>query len=285
MKRPKGKPVSGRSRKTSDQSHRVLVPIDEASEDETEQVCGHSIQVLARATQILRALKCDGSERCRGLNIGEITLRVGLPRSTIQRILTALQVEGLVANAGRRGRYVLGPEMHALARAAHIPTEEIVSPFLQSLAVQTGETIELARLAANQLLVIEQFPGTHRLSTVALVGAELPLASSASGKACLASMTPEKALTLIEAGTDMSDRSRTAALLREIDQVRENGVVIDVEHCTSGIAWVSAAFPDPKGAIYAITVSLPAQRFESSHQSIVSSLKQTIRNLQMTLGT
>lgn len=65
------------------------------------------IQVIARAGQMLRAIR----ESPGGLTQSELAERLGLPRSTIHRILSALEDEELVASGrGPRGRYRLGPE-------------------------------------------------------------------------------------------------------------------------------------------------------------------------------
>ena len=53
------------------------------------------IQVIARAANILRALEGEGE----GLSLGEIAARVDLPRSTVQRIVTALADEQLLIAA------------------------------------------------------------------------------------------------------------------------------------------------------------------------------------------
>ena len=52
----------------------------------------NGIQVIARAASILRLLKDTQS----GLSLGQISRQIGLPRSTVQRIVKTLQAERLV---------------------------------------------------------------------------------------------------------------------------------------------------------------------------------------------
>ena len=52
---------------------------------------GPGIQVIARAARILRELENEHD----GLSLGQIAKRVGLPRSTVQRIVGALTEEHL----------------------------------------------------------------------------------------------------------------------------------------------------------------------------------------------
>ena len=53
------------------------------------------VQVIARAASIMRALE----DTTTGLSLGEIALKVGLARSTVQRIVAALETEKLVVAA------------------------------------------------------------------------------------------------------------------------------------------------------------------------------------------
>jgi DNA-binding IclR family transcriptional regulator len=53
------------------------------------------VQVIARAAAILRALEEEKS----GLSLGQIASRVDLARSTVQRIVSALESEKLVLAA------------------------------------------------------------------------------------------------------------------------------------------------------------------------------------------
>src|SRR3974377_630517 len=63
------------------------------------------VQVIARAATILRALEDENS----GLSLGQIAQRVKLARSTVQRIVSALETEKLVIAATPNGRVRLGP--------------------------------------------------------------------------------------------------------------------------------------------------------------------------------
>ena len=71
------------------------------------------IRAISRAAQVLRALKDDG-----GLSLGEIAKQIGLPRSTVQRLVNALIEEGLVVASSAEGGLRLGPEIQSLAAAS-----------------------------------------------------------------------------------------------------------------------------------------------------------------------
>src|SRR5215207_3949395 len=88
------------------------------------------IQVIARAASILRALENQAS----GLSLGQIAQRVGLARSTVQRIVAALEAERLVIAASPTGRVRLGPTIQRLAMSVGADFVSAVRPFLVKLS-------------------------------------------------------------------------------------------------------------------------------------------------------
>jgi len=70
-----------------------------------------SIQVITRAISVLRALEGEPE----GLSLGQIGERVGLARSTVQRIVEALRAEQFVIAASPTSGVRLGPALILLA--------------------------------------------------------------------------------------------------------------------------------------------------------------------------
>jgi IclR family acetate operon transcriptional repressor len=83
----------------------------------------NGVQVIARAADILRAL--EGSD---GLSLGQLSKQVGLPKSTVQRIVAALDSENLVVSAFPAGRLRLGPALVRIAHSIRFPIAEIALP-------------------------------------------------------------------------------------------------------------------------------------------------------------
>src|SRR6266568_7206893 len=87
------------------------------------------VQVIARAAQVLRALESEPQ----GLSLAQLADRIGLPRSTVHRIVTALIAEGLVATASPAGRVRIGPEFARLASATQAEPWKDAEPFMQRI--------------------------------------------------------------------------------------------------------------------------------------------------------
>jgi DNA-binding IclR family transcriptional regulator len=240
------------------------------------------IQVIARAAEILRLLQAIPA----GLSQTEIADRIGLPRSTIHRILGALETEGLVAAGMPRGRYRLGPEISRMADGARHSVVLQVHPFLEELSRELNETVDLSVLDGDRVTFIDQVVAQHRLRAVSQTGSSFPLHCTANGKALLAMMPPAMVAKLLPASLPaLTSHTITTqgALRRELDEVRRAGVAFDAEEHTEGICAVGAALHGVPGAPTAVSVPLPVQRFVDRRPEITAALRQTVARIEARL--
>ena len=241
------------------------------------------VQVIARAAQILRAL--DGEPH--GLSLSQLSERLGLPRSTVHRVVTALATEGLMAAASPNGRVRLGPELSRLALASRRELRLELRPHLQRLFDRLNETVDCAVLDGDHLRFVDQIAAPHRLRAVSAVGATFPLHCTANGKALLAELSPEEVSrilpTRLRRCTDATITLR-AELVAELHRVRATHVAVDREEHTTGISAAGIAIRDPFGALAAISVPMPTQRFEGREQEITDALSEARRDILRGLG-
>ena len=176
------------------------------------------VQVIARAAAILRALE----EQPIGLSLGQIAQRVDLARSTVQRIVAALEAEKLVIAASPTGRVRLGPTILRLAASARTDFVSIARPFLMRLSQELGETVDLATIRKDHLIFIDQVIGPHRLRAVSAIGETFPLYCTANGKAYLAQLDEVAIAHLI--GTSYERRTpNTITLINGLTKELESG--------------------------------------------------------------
>ena len=257
------------------------MPVNEQENGSTTDRQG--IQVIARAAALLRALE----RRPDGLSLGELAKAIDLPRSTVQRIVDALDNEGFVLAASASSGVRLGPALLALAAATRFHMAEAARDTLEALAKECGETVDLSLVDQDKVVFIDQVAGTHRLTAVSAVGVSFPLHSSANGKAMLAVMTADELAKLrkrmrLNAVTPNSITSWDA-LARELDTVRASGVAYDREENSLGICAVSAAIRSPSGELAAISIPAPAQRFEQTRVVLTRALLKHVGRLQQKL--
>jgi DNA-binding IclR family transcriptional regulator len=237
------------------------------------------VQVIARAATILRALEDENA----GLSLGQIAQRVNLARSTVQRIVSALETEKLVIAATPNGRVRLGPTILRLAASVRSDFIALARPFLERLSEELHETVDLSTVKKNHLVFIDQVIGSQRLRTVSAVGETFPLPCTANGKAYLAQLSDAAIEALIgrsyEARTPKT-LTKIEALLEDLKTVRRSGVAFDREEHTSGICAAGVALQDPLGNSVAISVPVPSQRFADRQALISERLMATKRALE-----
>jgi len=237
------------------------------------------VQVIARAASILRALEDENA----GLSLGQIAQRVNLARSTVQRIVAALENEKLVIAATPNGRVRLGPTILRLAASVRSDFIALARPHLEKLSADLQETVDLATVKKDHLVFIDQVIGSHRLRTVSAVGETFPLYCTANGKAYLAQLDESAVERLI--GRTYEQRTpktltRLSALLADLKNVRRSGVAFDREEHTLGICAAGVALRDLLGNYVAISVPVPATRFGDRQRLIADRLLATKRALE-----
>ncbi|MCC6777437.1 MAG: IclR family transcriptional regulator [Hyphomicrobiales bacterium] len=242
------------------------------------------VQVIARAAAILRALE----EQPAGLSLGQISQRVGLARSTVQRIVAALAAEKLLIAASPTGRVRLGPTILRLAASARTDFVATARPFLLRLSSELNETVDLASIKKDHLIFVDQVIGPQRLRAVSAVGETFPLYCTANGKAYLAGLDEVAIARLI--GTSFERRTpntvtRLDELIKQLRTVRKTGVAFDREEHTLGICAAGVVLRDLLGNDVAISVPVPAQRFHQQEKLIVDRLLATRRALEEHLAS
>lgn len=224
-----------------------------------------SIQVIVRAAQVLRAIR----EIPGGASQAELSEKLDLPKTTVHRILTALEEEELIVDGGgARPRYRIGPEVMRLAAAAERDLVGHLHPQLVELSAETGETIDLSVLQRGQVMFIDQVEGSHRLRAVSAVGETFPAHACAPGKALLAALPLSRMEGQLPPRLEVFTAktiSTHSAFREELDRVRSRGLAFDHEEHNEGISAVGVAI-EMDGVPMAVSIPVPTQRFQGQEE-------------------
>lgn len=222
------------------------------------------------------------------MSLGQLAGRVGLPKSTVQRIIAALDFENFVVSVFPDKRLRLGPGLVRLAHSICFPIAETARPYLRELSEKTGETVDLAVLDGDKAVFVDQIPGTHRLRAVSAIGVSFPLHCTANGKAMLAALNDEELGRLkkrirLTAFTQNSIRS-WEKLERELLNIRETGFAYDQEEHSIGISAIGTAIIGFEEEIAAITMPTPTVRFAKKAPELAQALKSCRDQVDRVLG-
>ena len=233
------------------------------------------VQVVHRAAAILRALR----DETHGLTLSQIADRVGLARSTVYRLVTALEQERFIVAASTSRGFRLGPGLASLTMAATRDLTALVHPYVAELSQELNETVDLAVLEQNHVLIVDRVVAASRTLLVqSSVGALLPAHTTAPGKALLAALPDEEVDQMLPAKLERLTPATIASrakLLQELERVRETGIAFARSEHTPGIDAVAVAVGPVDRPIAAVSVPLPAQRFELSERALVAAIRRT----------
>jgi DNA-binding IclR family transcriptional regulator len=244
---------------------------------------GQSIQVIARAAAVLRALEGEQS----GLSLAQIAERVDLARSTVQRIVDALRNEQFLIAATPTSGVRLGPALIRLAASASVDFDLITRPLMTQLSQTLGETVDLSVLKGFSAIFTDQVQGAHRLRAVSAVGDTFPLHCTANGKALLSIMPKQDLERFLREPLERltpSTITKAADLRIAIDSCRRTRIAFDAEEHTEGICAVGTAFLDPLGRCIALSIPVPTTRFKRMKANLVKELLSARASIVEMLG-
>ena len=246
-------------------------------DDNTQADPRGGVQVVSRTAAIMRALSAHPG----GLSLTAISNEVGLPRSTVQRLVTALEIEGLVDGKGPSGGTRLGPTVSSLLATAHADMVVFGRHQLKALLDVVNETSSIITAVNAKGMVLETMTAEHPLRVVLCQGSQAPLYASAGGKALLSAYNDELIERLfgpqLETFTPHTLSSRDT-LLAQIRRVRKQGIAYSRNEHQQGLSSL-ATVVDTSMGVYAFEVSLPDARYEDAVGRIEAAMHEHKENV------
>ncbi len=221
-------------------------------------------EVLRRAVQVLDVLRVAGD----GLSIRDVSAQVGLPKSTVQRLLRELVETDLAAQDGATRRYRLGPRTLALGTAyqRRLDVRTVALPHLVALRDDLEETAGLSVLIGEELLHVEQAESRSSLRATFEVGKPLPLWSGAPSRVLMTELSDADVTRIARrrGGRQVQpvNPPEPATLLAAVRLARQVGHAMAFEETLPGVNTVSVVIEGPAGVAAALSVTGPSTRFD-----------------------
>lgn len=219
-------------------------------------------QAVVRALSVLKSFSDDRPI----WTLAGLSRALNLNKTTVYRLLTALESEGLVRRDSAADTYALGPEMVLLgARAMRsYPLREVCKPDLKALAESSRETATLEILTGKDVLILDEAKGVHLISSVQSIGTRWPAFATSTGKSILAYLPPEEAANILR-GTLHQYTPKTITdperLRREFAEIKRRGYAIADEALELGFRAVgSPLFQHDGSVVAAISIGGPSAR-------------------------
>lgn len=223
----------------------------------------YRVQVLDRVLRVLEILANAES----ALTLVELSTRLGLPKSTVLRLLMVLESHRFVEKDLQSGAYRLGLKLFELGSKAIAQSNlgDRAKPHLRRLVFTTEETAFVCVLDDGEVLSLEQVESSRTVRIPATIGWRAPAHCTAVGKALLAFLPDAELTTLVKKRKLSAYTPQTVTtsprLRSELRLVRERGYAVDNEEMEEGLKCVAAPVREHSGkVIAALGILSPAFR-------------------------
>lgn len=245
----------------------------------------YHLKAISRALDVLDCFNESRPE----LTLKDISVQIGLPESTLFRILRTLESRHyLLQNPD--GSYQLPPKLlfgFVQARAEHVRIK--LRPHLQALAGRFDETATSAYLFDDRVHAIDTVESFHPVRMTNKPGRVLPPHASSLAKVITAFQPSTKIDRMLEVyglvrytPLTLTDRG---AVLNEYEKIRMVGYSIEREESVAGGVCIGVAVQVEGGpTIAAMSVSVPTIRMSDEREiEIAQALLEAARQASLDL--
>ncbi|MEO9136791.1 MAG: IclR family transcriptional regulator [Casimicrobiaceae bacterium] len=241
---------------------------------------------MSSVAKALRVLECIGLSERRTLT--EIAKEVGLPKSTLLRLIHALVAQRFVRRTAH-GEYAVSLKMWQIGCNA-LNSEAIrdeVIPLLRGLVDRTGETAHYAAYEDGCSIYIEKVDGLHPIRSYTAVGGRSPAYATATGKALLAWRDEREIAEVGRSARRWTDATSAGAdeVLRAAAETRRAGYAINRGEWRASVWGIGApVFDRHRKVIAAVGISGPRERVEPNIDAFAEAVGAVARELSRGLG-
>lgn len=212
----------------------------------------HMIGSVLKAVEIMQCFSSDHPS----LSLGEISSRLGYPKTTVHTILTTLESKDFIERS-EAGVYSLGTAIIPMTQAVRVNVQlrDRAAPLLRELGDYCAESVYLTVLDAPYCLYIYAIESPDRLLARTAVGDKMPMHCTSVGKAILAFLPEERAEAILEnSGLEafnvntITDRE---VLRKELKETRKRGYAVDNAEHELGTYCLGAPIFDERGQVFA----------------------------------
>ena len=212
-------------------------------------------------------LLCEFSRAEPTLTAPELARRLGVPRSTVFRLLVTLESLGFVERSGDGRAYRLGLSVLRLGfeYLASLGVNELGRPILARLRDQSGYAANLVVRDGRDIIYVDRANAVSPFASTVSVGTRLPAHATVLGQVLLGSLSlsqlrglyPEGRLERVHAGAPAD----VDALFARVQAIRERGYVVAEGYFEPHICTVAApVFGATSQVVAVIGVTVPAMQ-------------------------
>ena len=189
------------------------------------------ITAVEHAMEILERL----ADAPTGLSVTDLSVHIGANKGSVARVLISLQGTGHVIQDAATEHYHLSLKAVSISNRYmdKLGFPQLIQPILNELAAATGELAQLSAYDHDRLYVIAKAEGENLIRVESLLGREIALHASATGKAWLSGLPRDDVIRILSRSPLVKLTPQTvtnlSAIEREIDETRKRGYALQRE--------------------------------------------------------
>ena len=247
-----------------------------------------TIRTINRVCDILNCF----NSRVTRLTLTEISVKVGIPKSTTHRLLEALRSQGFINYDSLSRTFQLGYQLIRWGTDAQagVDVRNTAFPFLQELTDVTGETSILSIRNGYNGFCLEMIESPHPMRLSMRVGQSLPLHAGSTSKVLWAFL-PDDEITEIMNHIDLfplmdGTITNEKAMLEELHLIRQRGYARSFEETDKDAMGISAPIYNHQNRLVAgVGVIAPIPRIsEDVEKKMVEKVVQTAKMISKLMG-
>lgn len=235
---------------------------------------------LERYIRILEALAAFPD----GLSQAQLEQKLGLPKSTLHRLLHALEASDMVvASGGRNGVYKIGTRLLRILQSDTAWLQTVTKRSLTELAAKTGETCFIAKRFGDSVRSVAMESPDASVGIYVVPGHDLPAHATATGKLLYAlDQNFKTSESLIKEFVKFTDDTivNKKAFEEELKRIRRDQYAIERGEHVPGLATIAVPiFVNSSKLLYALGLTGPASRVMEKLNVQLRLLKSTALRL------
>lgn len=199
------------------------------------------------------------------LSVSQMAQSLDLPRATVYRLLKTLAQQEWIVQEDKTYRLSLRLSglFHGAGAGAEVALAERVTPLLQQLVNETGESAHFAALDGDRVVYLAKVDSPHPIRMFSQIGWRGPLHATGVGKVLLAAAEAKYLPRLCDEGLarftphTIVDGTQLQA---ELARIRQQGYALDAEELIEGLTCVAVPLVSENRVCGAISVAGPTAR-------------------------
>ncbi|MFS0753276.1 IclR family transcriptional regulator [Noviherbaspirillum sp. 1P10PC] len=239
----------------------------------------HFVTALARGLELLACFR-SGDKL---LGNQELAERSRLPKSTVSRLTYTLTKLGYLQYDEQAGKYRLGTATLALGSAmlSRLDIRQMARPLMQELADFSHTMVSLGMRDRLSMIYVENCRSQAALTLRLDVGARIPVASTAMGRAYLAEVSANERNDILERVRDLDELAWPALrdrVMRAVDEYHTLGCCTSFGDWQPDVNAIAVAFrPTENAAPLSINCGGPA--FNLSREFLLEEVRPRLIEL------